>query len=152
MSQAGGEPDPVALEDEIVRAGLRTESLRKAAGNIVQPPLQVLACLAGLLTPFNLYSLAGWLVVLLCYLLLFLMPDAVAAIYRATRRAQLRRRLARLSADQLTSVLWPLRDGGLEDTARIVLPLLRELRAVPTELIPAAAPKGRGDEVIPPGR
>ena len=54
--------------------------------------------------------------------------------------------LSKLLPEQRGQVLLPLRDMRHGDARKIVLPLLRDL-GVPTEVAPAAAPGGRGDEV-----
>jgi hypothetical protein len=68
-----------------------------------------------------------------------------AAAYRFVRRLQLRRRLAALPPEQIAAVLLPLRDEP-GDTRKIVAPLLRQFHPHGTELVPSAAPAGRGDE------
>jgi hypothetical protein len=70
----------------------------------------------------------------------------LAEKYQQLYRDQLRRRLALVPRDQQAALLLPLaeEDSG---TREIVEPLLRELTA--TEVAPAAAPEGRGDEPIP---
>jgi hypothetical protein len=68
--------------------------------------------------------------------------------YRLHRRARLRRRLRELSRQAgRACVLVPLYEEGGE-TRKIVAPLLREF-GIPTELTPASAPTGRGDEASP---
>jgi len=79
-------------------------------------------------------------------------------------RAQLRRQLETLPTEQRREALLPLARYSEGDTLRIVEPLLRELSAARTrrtEVAPAAAAAGRGDEPsaapppapdAPPGR
>src|SRR5205085_11637799 len=65
-------------------------------------------------------------------------------------RAQLRRRITELPPEQRRAVVMPLARETSGDAWRIVYPLSRELRnALPpkrTEVTPAAALEGRGDE------
>jgi hypothetical protein len=72
----------------------------------------------------------------------------VALLHRWVRRLQLGRALAALSPEQRAEVLVPLREEPVGDTRKIVAALARDLR-VPTELTPASAPVGRGDEASP---
>jgi hypothetical protein len=73
---------------------------------------------------------------------------ASTARRRRRRLSELRRTLSRLPTDQLAAVLLPLRDHALGDTRRVVQSLMSAPR-VPTEVTPASAPAGRGDEPTP---
>jgi hypothetical protein len=77
----------------------------------------------------------------------FSLTRPVAVAYRLARLGQLRRRLTALTPSERAAVLLPLRQE-VGDTRKIVRPLLRQL-SIPTELTPADAPTGRGDEPTP---
>src|SRR5262249_32497315 len=72
----------------------------------------------------------------------------LAVVRRVVYRSLLRRRLAGLPSLQAAEVLLPLREERLADTRKLVGALARDLR-VPTELTPASAPTGSGDEASP---
>jgi hypothetical protein len=77
----------------------------------------------------------------------FLIARPVATIGRWFFELNIADRLVGLSHEQVAKVLLPLRaDGG--DTRKIVQALIRKLR-VPTEVTPASAPAGRGNEPTP---
>jgi hypothetical protein len=136
----------VALRDEVQGSGRLTARLRRvgAVAGAVGAPLLLLLGLAMIGTGW----VAGWevLAVLgtmgLAVGLGVGVPVSLALLRE--RRSQLRRQLIGLSPEQKLAVLVPLHEAR-GDTRRIVAPLLRELRAG-TELTPAPAPGGRGDE------
>jgi hypothetical protein len=78
----------------------------------------------------------------------FLLAASAAAVYRGRRRTALHRELRDLSPSEAAQVLRPLELDSLGDTRKIVAGLTRRLR-VPSELSPAEAPTGRGDEPSP---
>jgi hypothetical protein len=93
-------------------------------------------------------------------LLLLLIPAILLAVFTTglvgvpvmeafawRRRSQLRRTLANLPRHQIAAVLLPLREETGE-TRGLVTGLAREL-LMATEVSPADAPAGRGDEPTP---
>jgi hypothetical protein len=72
----------------------------------------------------------------------------LAAGFRVLQRRRLRRVLETIPPERLAEALFPLQHDPDWDTRKLVAPLLRQFR-IPTELIPAAAPSGRGDEASP---
>jgi hypothetical protein len=66
--------------------------------------------------------------------------------YRRSWRARLRNDLAGLPVEQRAAVLQPLQRAHCPETRRIVAPLVAELRSAASEVSPASAPAGRGDE------
>lgn len=69
-----------------------------------------------------------------------------AVIYRNIARMGIRRKLSDLPAELRAEALRPLRKAHLSDTRRIVAELGGGL-PVPTEVVAAGAPDGRGEEV-----
>lgn len=72
---------------------------------------------------------------------------SVAFGYRWQRRRQLRKRMAALSPCERSNTLLALQEET-GDTAKLVASLRREF-GIPTEITPAVAPDGRGDEPTP---
>jgi hypothetical protein len=70
----------------------------------------------------------------------------LARLYQAAHQRRLREPLAPLPPEMRASVLQPLRTAG-GDTTEMVERLIVDLRSRPTELTPAAAPAGSGNEV-----
>ena|SRR5438552_3416959 len=97
------------------------------------------APLLGTLTQPTLMAVAGAVLVTLVYL---------SAGPSLCRRG-LRRTLSQLSRVEQARVLLPLREKIEADTLDIVEPLIHGLKV--TELLPSAAPTGRGDEAMPTG-
>jgi hypothetical protein len=148
-------PEPMvnleAMQGQVQLAGRETRSLRLGCWMAlmflpvsVAVPVAIYALLSEpFLAPVLLLFLAAAGVVAACIAL------PLGAIDRWGRRLDLRRRLATLRREQQADVLLPLRNDRLGDTRELVRPLIRELRAVPTEIAPAAAAGGRGDEPSP---
>ena len=67
--------------------------------------------------------------------------------YRTLRCREIAGTLSQLTQQEREAILVPLRDQG-GDTQKLVAPLLRRF-GMPTEVSPAAAPPGRGDEATP---
>src|SRR5207244_6422787 len=74
----------------------------------------------------------------------------LAAAYRARQRRRLRRQLAGFSRAEQVALLTPLLQAPVDDTRKLVAPLVRELGAA-SELTPAGAPGGSGSEALPAG-
>jgi hypothetical protein len=79
---------------------------------------------------------------------------AMALTWRAFCRRRFRRQLASLSSEEQAAILVPLLDGPASDSRTLARQIARELwipadgsRKPATELAPAPAPTGRGDEV-----
>lgn len=72
----------------------------------------------------------------------------VAAAYREARRILFSRRLRSLTPSERGDILVPLREESAFDSNTIARELIRQL-GVSTEVAPASAPVGRGDEVTP---
>jgi hypothetical protein len=151
--------EPIAtLQDEVRRAGRLSWRVRRGGGWLV-----VLFCLLLVAVPIAygdrtapFTSVWNWIGGLaLATVIYFWLGRAlgatlilpIVALHRLQQR-QLRRRLLQLSSAERASVLLPLRNDPLPDTRGLVEPLLREL-GLPSELTPAAAPEGRGDETSP---
>jgi hypothetical protein len=99
--------------------------------------------------PWQYLEIAAWLGTVAAFLLVLCFPFLfpAPALYRRLLRRRLSRQLHSLPREQLVEVLRPLRNEG-GDTGKLVEPFLRELLH-PTELTPAGAPSGRGDEPTP---
>jgi hypothetical protein len=91
--------------------------------------------------PFMLLSVVGMLAGVVVALVAFPQP----VLLRQRHQGRLRRKLATLPAPQRSAVLLPLRGEGGEDMRKITASLLRNF-GLPTEVSPAGAPAGRGDE------
>jgi hypothetical protein len=147
-------PAVCSLQDGIQRAGRVTLSLR------FMLPLSVSALLFG---GYVVMSGGWWSFVplfwpyisaLICLGFLVGLPISypLAALYRRARREQLRRELAGLPVEERSQVFAVLVDPTRPEAFEFAAPLLREFRdEAASELVPAAAPAGRGDEPSPAG-
>ncbi len=149
--------DPVALREEIRRAGRRATALwvlaaggpTAAAGWLawrlsgVRPsdspplPLGVSAGLLSAVAVLGTGALAGWAIGAL-----------LVAAYRRRRRRQLRRRLAPLAPAAVEALLLPLARDRLDETRSLAYSLFRDARRG-SELAPSAAGDGSGQEASP---
>jgi hypothetical protein len=155
MSEAG-EEQVAALRAQVQRAGQTTLIVRVGLPCLVALALILgvfpwAAILRDLFTgrmpgsgpPFLLMAVIGYAVNGFCLGVPLAFP--LALLYRRLRRAQLRRCLMELPPEQQVIVVEPLRSAARGDTRKILDGLVRDLR-LPTELAPAPAPAGRGDE------
>jgi hypothetical protein len=125
---------------------------------LVAIPASLMASLMGLIAPPWLPRFASdaWLMdglfagILSAGLASSALGLAVAARRRKALCNRLQERLEALPARDREQVLGGLRHEALADTRLIVKPLLRAA-GMPTELSPASAPPGRGDEASPVG-
>ena len=135
------------LQREVRRAGQQTFDLRVKWVNwgvgilaVVSLATLLLAYVPGL----ELVAFVGCMAVP-AGVLIGLFGLAGGTAWRRSKREALARQLSRISASDRAAVLLPLRKELLVDTRAIAEALIREL-GVSTELSPAAAPDGRGDE------
>jgi hypothetical protein len=139
------------LREEIQQTGRLPSRLRKTGavvGTLAAPAMLLAgllawagsAALSELWLPLGIIGLFGLLVGL------FVGVPVSIAFLKGHRRV-LRNRLSALPREQQLAVLLPFQDAR-GDTRRLVALLLRELGTA-TELLPAAAPSGRGDEASP---
>lgn len=144
----------VALRQEIHRAGADTRRVRNllTAGGCL-----TFALILGLVVaafswrdPFAPLVVALWLLIGVIPALLIgsAVASGVAARYRDSYRARLRRILSPMTLAERSAVLQPLERVEERDTCAIVAPLLREF-GLPSEVTPAAPPDARGDEASP---
>jgi hypothetical protein len=145
-----------ALQREVIRAAFDSRRIRQLLGWGAGLGLLALAALVGLTfgTVMEPILAAG------CVVLFAAAPTVaigyfvalpLADRYRAAHQRRLLEKLIPLPPETRASVLLPLRRAG-GDSTEIVERLILDLRAQPTEVLPAAAPAGRGDEVAEPGR
>jgi hypothetical protein len=153
--------NPTALRDEILRAGRNTRWFRiRLLIEMIVLGQVLLICVAEASARVRVSSRCGT-----CRYMLpgvgayatdplamlgagsafgLLLGWPLSACYRATRRREIHHHLAPLPPVEQAKVLRPL-CAGRGDAARIAGALLREVH-LPGEVLPAAAPRGRGDE------
>jgi hypothetical protein len=152
------DPQLTALRDEIRSAGasVRVQQIivRVAIGISLAPSLVAMVLSGvgeslesrGLPAPTPAFEWAlGLSGVALSALFTALFGIMARGADRRSRCDLLVRRLAGLSDAEQAAVLLPLRSDGSADTRRIAEGLIGKVR-LPAELVPAAAPEGRGDE------
>lgn len=142
---------PALLRREIERAGHRTSRLRVIGAVAGLTPMLLLTLLGGVFEsgfqhPGFMILAAGFFGAFGCGVGLAVGVPASISLFLERKKA-LRRQLAQLPLEQRLEVLLPLQEAR-GDTGRLVAPLLREFGTA-TELTPASAPVGRGDEITP---
>jgi hypothetical protein len=164
MNHPPDERAVLVLREKVRTAAIRTQALRNRWRRL----FHLFTALAGVLlvvvivivrlsehgvSPLLGSIMIGLALLLVVLLLATLLVAGLIYPVAAFQRRRLRRRLHRdfrgQPAEQLHRALLPLRAAPLEDSRKIVEPLLREL-SLPGELSPADAPTGRGDEPTPP--
>jgi hypothetical protein len=141
------------LEEDVRAIARRIDRSRQ----LTLTPLRVLALAFGAAPDLgcagcavsSLSELLMGVALVLALLVLLAVPYLVAlpiiALYKARYQLRLRRLITRIPDEQRREVLDALFSEG-DETAAIVAPVLRRLN-LPYELVPAARPGGRGDEV-----
>ena len=140
-----------AFQQQVREAGVTTRDLRisgKVFGICAACALALLA-LTTMLSAFE----AAWPLLLLplgviCVVmsvLLLILP--VTACYREWRTHGIRRAIVQMSPEERATALEPLRSDAAPETRDLAAALLREFGAR-TEIVPAAAPEGRGSEPV----
>lgn len=141
----GAAPPPgtgaAALRAQILRAGRLTLAVR-----YLLPTVAALGTIAYLVGPSALLNPQTPVALAAIYLPVLALSHPTSLLFRWVRRRQLRRRLAELPRDDRAQVLLPLCDANLPESVEFVEPLLRDF-GLRTEVVPAAPPSGRGDEV-----
>jgi hypothetical protein len=135
----------VALREQIRRAGRRVHWTRTGLVAALTAPvvLLALAIVEGTVKlPFALESMQ---IACLFFLGALAVVFPSVAAYRYARIRRLRGAVAALSPAQRADLLAPLQRDTDDDTRRIASRLIREL-GISTEVSPAAAAEGRGDE------
>jgi HAMP domain-containing protein len=151
MSRARREA--VELEDEVRAVARKIDRSRQ----LTLAPLRLLALAFGADPTFGcagcaVSSISEVLLLLgaaLALIFLLAVPYLIAlpiiALYRHRYQLRLRRLITEIPDDQRVEVLDALFSEG-DETAAIVSPVLRRLN-LPYEMVPAARPGGRGDEL-----
>jgi hypothetical protein len=149
MTQASEEQ--IAARRERIRSeGKNTRVIRGWLVGCIGPmliwPMMFLVVVL-ILSPTGFQYFVSYLVatVASCFLLGVAVGSSLTAYHRRQRQRALGEQLTALTPSQRAEVLLPLRKDRVEDTRKIVEPLLRELQRT-TEPIPSDAPTGRGDE------
>jgi hypothetical protein len=152
MMRRSADHRAAVLQCEIRRAGDATDRVRCALWCAVVVPFGGLIISGGV---FGLSTGAG-----LAALLTETLAGCAAAfafgtlasvplswLYRRLRGAQMRRALREIPRQHAADILLPLRHDRTGDTRKLAASLLRHVQ-VPSELVPAIAAGGRGDEPV----
>lgn len=147
LAGAGGAAPPLPgagaakLRAQILRAGRLTLAVR-----YLLPTVAALGTIGYLAGPTALWIPQTPVALAAIYLPALALSHPTSLLFRWVRRRQLRRRLAELPRDDRARVLLPLCDANLPESVEFVEPLMRDF-GLHTEVVPAVAPAGRGDEV-----